>query len=567
MKPKLLLFCIFVLLIICGCTDPTIYPENEFEEFVAQTASTSKFHYSLGYCTQNKYGMKLFVPEEQSYYVCANNGSWIRIMVDPAMGEYSSSSVDGEEYSSSAKKVDDEDELKTTTEEPAEKEDSKETPKEFSDKETDDGEKISKKDASKSSNPEYGEEISENTADLYTYDFINSEFVEGTERPRNKKQCKVPFENSGNYSDYVLVDPNDEAAQDSLSHRLANGGAVLHLFSNGKYSIRIKKKGEFAPSLNIYKNINPLKTIYAKESDGYWFYDFSITPKEANDYNFYYSTLINENCTTYKEKIEEFHMDGVGEYSNHFEVNLIVIGKYMGTSDNISASEFAKALKNRFDEALSGGDVYLDKVNLLYASDHPTNGYIFQNTSEYVIPRSIYFSDFDLLNKWDGHENALNIILGYHIDEENILGFSPRFGANLNGKTNGCSYVAAGTHSITGNGSKNGVKQYTVVQRSSEQIINTIVHETGHYFGLRHTTSNPSELKNDIDKSNVEDGLKDTPYCKAIHLYDIGNIDVSMCKDASNILFPYNYTNRIINKTYTAGQMRLFKKNLTLIEH
>lgn len=105
------------------------------------------------------------------------------------------------------------------------------------------------------------------------------------------------------------------------------------------------------------------------------------------------------------------------------------------------------------------------------------------------------------------------------------------------------------------------------MQRSSEQIINTIVHETGHYFGLRHTTSNPSELKNDIDKSNVEDGLKDTPYCKAIHLYDIGNIDVSMCKDASNILFPYNYTNRIINKAYTAGQIRLFKKNLTLIEH
>lgn len=582
MEPKLLIYCIFALLIICGCTDPTIYPDNETEHIVAQTASTSKFHYSLGYCTQNKYGMKMFVPEEQAYYVCASNGSWIRIMVDPAMGEYSSSQATGaEEYSSSSKKIDSDSSKKDSKKnEPAEK-DSVDSKSMYSKNNSDDEKKDDEKDIEKNNaidtvneevkedDPNYGEVI---TGNIYTADFINSDFGENFGKNseiinKNKKLCKVAFNNK-DYADYVLVDPNDEASQDSLSHRLANGGAVLHLLPDGKYSLRFKKNADTAPTLNLYKNLYPMKTVHARESSGYWFYDFTIAQGEANEYNFYYSMLINEDCSTYKGKVEEFYLEGVGEYSSHFEVNLIIIGKYMGTSDEVSEKEFAEALKKRFNEALNDGDVYLDKVNLLYASEHPTNGKNFQNTSEYAIPRSIYYSDFDLLNHWDGHEYALNIILGHYIDEENILGFSPRFGANLNGKTNGCSYVAAGTHSLTKAEDQGyGPTQYKTVQRSSEQIINTIVHETGHYFGLRHTTSNPSELKNDIDKSNVEDGVKDTPYCKAVHVYGLGDMDITMCKDAGNILFPYNFVGRTINKSYTTGQLKIFKKNLTLLEH
>ena len=45
-----------------------------------------------------------------------------------------------------------------------------------------------------------------------------------------------------------------------------------------------------------------------------------------------------------------------------------------------------------------------------------------------------------------------------------------------------------------------------------------------------------------VDQSNVEDGLEDTPYCKAINT-------------------SYNFAN------YTDNQLEIIRKNLTLMEH
>src|SRR5262249_49941065 len=56
---------------------------------------------------------------------------------------------------------------------------------------------------------------------------------------------------------------------------------------------------------------------------------------------------------------------------------------------------------------------------------------------------------------------------------------------------------------------------------------NTLLHETGHLWGLSHTS--------DIGFDDDRDGLDDTPHCDAARL---GTAD-DRCPDRSNLMYPY----------------------------
>jgi hypothetical protein len=232
------------------------------------------------------------------------------------------------------------------------------------------------------------------------------------------------------------------------------------------------------------------------------------------------------------------------------------MGKYMGTSDGLSAEALAEALKSRFNLAFSGSDVTVDKVNLLYSTDHPTYGSSFSEDEPYVLAASLYQTDYEQVSNWSGYENSLDIILGYYINKENVLGFAPRFGASLNGSTGGYSYVIIGTHY------KSDLSSSKTYNQSSDAIVETIVHESGHYLGLRHTSSSMNDMANTIDKSNVEDGLGDTPYCAAVNT----STDYGNCGDRYNLIFPYS-TDGYAEDSYTPNQLELIQKNLMLMEH
>jgi len=175
--------------------------------------------------------------------------------------------------------------------------------------------------------------------------------------------------------------------------------------------------------------------------------------------------------------------------------------------------------------------------------------------------------------------------LVHAISSEGILGTSSLFGGSLGGGP--ASTVLLGTSVIA---------SYNIEKRESiKSIIETAVHETGHYFGLRHTTSTKVDMqhvKNGVDYgdySNIEDGLDDTPFCSELFksgllkssnsvksdivfpqwkygLYQRSLGDVTAkCPDADNIMFPTAVSNRSLK--FSDQQLELIRKSLMIFPH
>ena len=459
--------------------------ENAYEK-LPPMGGTQQSIYELGKCSEDKWGVRIFVEEEFAFYVCAKNGLWVRItleeMENPPL-EPSGQDDEGNLYSSPY-------------------------------------------DYSSSSPSGYSSSSWQCRGDIYAW------------------------RTEGRFYAY----PNDVAPQDSADTHIATGGVYLKLPAAGKYYLSILKddKLEHAPKLQLFTFSNYDETIEAKDSLGRWFYYFE-TPYKYTHYDLRRTMLVDDNCDVPLPAIKDFRLEGEGSYSTHFNINLISIGKYMGTSDKVTLDGLAEKIKSRFNEAMNGGGVYVDNVRLLYATDHPSYGNEFTNDSGYVLPYSIYNSDFEKLGNWPGNSNSLNIILGYYIAKKSVLGYAGEFSAALNGATGGMSYIIAGTHYQ---------KDTSIKQTSATELVNTIVHEAGHYLGLHHTSASAEEIDNDPDKSNVEDGIEDTPYCKSANK---SSLLVDLCDDRYNIIFPYSSDKT--EASFTEGQMELLRKNLSLMEH
>ena len=127
-----------------------------------------------------------------------------------------------------------------------------------------------------------------------------------------------------------------------------------------------------------------------------------------------------------------------------------------------------------------------------------------------------------------------------------------------------------------------------------KDIVETALHETGHFFGLRHTTATKADieiLRGDYDigdYSNLDDGLDDTPYCGAGYtksLMKIKNTDivkvpglsriyiasntstfnVNNCPDADNYMFPTTVKDKVL--TFSKQQLDMIRKNLMIFPH
>jgi hypothetical protein len=117
-----------------------------------------------------------------------------------------------------------------------------------------------------------------------------------------------------------------------------------------------------------------------------------------------------------------------------------------------------------------------------------------------------------------------------------------------------------------------------ILQLHSDEIIYTAIHESGHFFGLRHTTATTSDLHTGSDLSNLEDGFEDTPFCeKTILGKTLGkgsdawlpvfrlfaSASVS-CPDETNIMYPLSSE---LEQSFSSEQLKTIRKNLTLIKH
>ena len=124
---------------------------------------------------------------------------------------------------------------------------------------------------------------------------------------------------------------------------------------------------------------------------------------------------------------------------------------------------------------------------------------------------------------------------------------------------------------------------------SSYNIIITALHETGHFFGLRHTSTTKRDLGllDDVedddgvieDLSNVEDGLKDTPFCDVFSsprntLYKSSEgaddyaleLDLHSCPDKYNIMFPVTL-DKVGVISFSKQQMEIIRSSLMIFPH
>lgn len=541
---------------LAGCSDNTSSINPQEAAIIA--SQTTESGYDLGACTADKVGTEVLVYEEMAYYICTQSGAWTHISVRDYLAsdtESSSSEVSAVTLSSSSSE-------EIPTEESSSSgsniDSSSESSGDSSNSGHSDVEASSSSEGTILSSSSAAVEISSSsTASVaYSSSTIPELFFTST---ASVQKCPVSIYASSSMLD---ITPNDWAAQDSAGRRLANGGAYLRVIPGGSYTLSFNKtSGHQAPVLYLQQitTRSNRKTYYVPAVDtlGRWFYSFTLPESRTNALASYLTALYNESdCSLFAEETPQVHLSGFGSYSSHFEVNLIIMGKYMGTSDGLSAEALAEALKSRFNLAFSGSDVTVDKVNLLYSTDHPTYGSSFSEDEPYVLAASLYQTDYEQVSNWSGYENSLDIILGYYINKENVLGFAPRFGASLNGSTGGYSYVIIGTHY------KSDLSSSKTYNQSSDAIVETIVHESGHYLGLRHTSSSMNDMANTIDKSNVEDGLGDTPYCAAVNT----STDYGNCGDRYNLIFPYS-TDGYAEDSYTPNQLELIQKNLMLMEH
>ena len=293
---------------------------------------------------------------------------------------------------------------------------------------------------------------------------------------------------------------------------------------------------------NVNRVVEPI------EKNGRLFYPLDSVLLDSMD-GWSYVQLYNEDFSPYEESLTSVFIadESLKTFSLDFNVNLIVVGKYMGTSDDVPVDELAIIIKDRMNLALNPGGISVRNVELLYAESHPVVGENFPSTKEIVIPRSSPRGDIDSLGRWPGHDGSINLVLGayiYDVEDPFIGGFSPYAGQIYYDE-----FENKGSYIVIGSRNRGSEEKY-----SSTVIANIALHELGHFLGLKHTTEYGGE---EFDK------LEDTPECPGM-VKDGPGYD--LCPDRHYIMFPqggfgWEY------KTFSAQQMDAIRFYLTVTPH
>ena len=393
--------------------------------------------------------------------------------------------------------------------------------------------------------------------------------------------------------------PNDMAKNDSAAANLARGIAlIVHPKASYKLSFEIDS-ARSVPELQLFRTFeikndkyhvgfSKVRTLQPTVVGNRYEYSFNC---EENQMSIWFTSL-GVDGKYYDGEIKDLRFTGVGAYSDHFSINLVVVGEMEKTLDDMNVEEISQLMLKKFREKYYG--VTVDTLYVRYAHEHPTVGYKYPADRPWVSGLNsddYYLSD---LTEWPEDEvsHALNIIFVHSINSNNITGFSPLFAGVLGaGKENS---IVIGEH----------VKKSSeeILSLSSMNIVMTAIHEAGHFFGLRHTSTTARDLNQVLtledgsdgnigDWSNIEDGLTDTPFCEyilrsglykqadeedhtkvipnAVYMGNAGYAPKSpiyQCKDIGNIMFPVT-VDEYEDGSFTRQQMELIRSSLMIFPH
>lgn len=381
--------------------------------------------------------------------------------------------------------------------------------------------------------------------------------------------------------------PNDAAISDSVDANLARG-VILEVHPNATYTLSFDADTVAgAPKMHLFrigKNkqgssfVHPVRLLEASLEEGRYVYRFLCEENDAAEW----AVTLEKGKDFYKGSTKNVRLTGDGAYSDHLSLNLVLVGNVAQKLDGFTEEELATAMLANFRKFYTG--IVIDTLYVNHAENHPVVGDHYPANQPWVAGRS----DDDTMMQslgggWPGAENALDLVLTHYIDEEGLMGYSYLFSGNLG--RGEASTVVLGAHVKTANGS---------LSNSMNDIIETAVHESGHFLGLRHTSSTTADLYAIGDYSVVEDGFTDTPYCKGllssglvkeksssgsdmkirhghrglygkVMLSTAGLFDINTCPDVDNLMFPVETETEYAG--LTPQQQEMVRKTLMIYPH
>jgi hypothetical protein len=413
------------------------------------------------------------------------------------------------------------------------------------------------------------------------YLLVGFQFLVGCSEENEREFILYP----SNKELYHSLYPNDLAKNDSAAANLAHG-IKLYVHPKATYQLSFDIDPNYeAPTLQLFRLYeNKEQTeLYASKvrslepviEQGRYVYSF-ICEENANTL---WATSLVLDETYYPGRVSNVRLTGDGAYSDHFSINMVLVGNIEQEIEDFTIEELASTILKEFRKHYTS--VTIDTLYINRAEKHPTLGSKFPADEPWLAGHSSKDYFVSELGGWPGIENALDIVFVHYINNDGVLGYSNLFSGNL-GKGAGSTVVLA-THIKT---------PYGEEALSMKDIVETTLHETGHFFGLRHTTTTTADIENIIndydygDYSNIEDGLKDTPYCNKssskallkITKTDIGapmpriyvsastsSFDLSSCPDADNYMFPTTVKDKVLS--FSKQQLEIIRKNLMIFPH